>query len=83
MPLISLVVLLCTLGNRRMSAEEVEWMGCQPVSARTIHRTLHQIGLHCCHPRRKPLLKIMPKKDPKQFAEDKQTKDMDYWNRVL
>ena len=26
---------------------------------------------------------MMHKKDPKQFAEDKQTKDMDYWNRVL
>ncbi|KAI4898784.1 hypothetical protein NFI96_026043 [Prochilodus magdalenae] len=32
---------------------------------------------------RKPLLKTMHKKAHKQFAEDKQTKDMDYWNRVL
>ncbi|KAF7239028.1 hypothetical protein EYD10_14251 [Varanus komodoensis] len=28
-------------------------------------------------------LKTMHKKARKQFAEDKQTKDMDYWNRVL
>ncbi len=35
------------------------------------------------HPRRKPLLKMMHKKAHKQFAEDKQTKDMDYWNHVL
>ncbi len=71
---------LC-LGNRRMSAAsiaaEAEGMGGgQPVSAQTIRRTLHQIG-------RKPLLKMMHKKACKQFAEDKQTKDMDYWNQVL
>ncbi len=70
---------LC-LGNRHMSAAsisaEVEWVGGQPVSAQTIHRTLHQIGLHGCHPKRKNLLKIMHKKTCKQFAEDKQTKDM-------
>ncbi len=39
---------LC-LGNRRMSAAsiaaEVEGVGGQPVSAQTIRRTLHQIGL--------------------------------------
>ncbi len=53
----------------------------QPVSAQTIRRTLHQIGLQGCHPRRKPLLKMMHKKAHKQFAEDKQTKD--YWNHIL
>ncbi len=46
---------LC-LGNRRMSAAsiaaEVEGVGGQPVSAQTIRRTLHQIGLHGCRPRR-------------------------------
>ncbi len=77
---------LC-LGNRRTSAAsiaaEVEGVGGQPVSAQTIRSTLHQIGLHGCHPRRKPLLKMMHKKARKQFAEDKQTKDMDYWNHVL
>ena len=26
---------------------------------------------------------MMHKKDHKQFAEDKQTKDRDYWNHVL
>ncbi len=70
---------LC-LGNRCMSAAsiaaEVEGVGGQPVSAQTIRRTLHQIGLHGCHPRRKPLLKMMHKKAHKQFAED-------YWNHVL
>ncbi len=72
---------LC-LGNRCTSAAsiaaEVEGVGGQ-----TIRRTLHQIGLHGCRPRRKPLLKMMHKKAHKQFAEDKQTKDMDYWNHVL
>ncbi len=58
-------------------------MGGQPVSAQTICCTLHQIGLHGCHPRRKPLRKIMHKKARKQFAEEKQTKDMDYWNHIL
>ncbi len=77
---------LC-LGNRCMSAAsiaaEVEGVGGQSVSAQTIRRTLHQIGLHGCHPRRKPLLKIMRKKVCKQLAEDMQTKDLDYWNHVL
>ncbi len=77
---------LC-FGHRRMNAAsitaEVEGVGGQPVSAQTIRRTLHQIGLRDCHPRRKPLLKMMPKKARKQFAENKQTKDMDYWNHVL
>ncbi len=57
--------------------------GGQPISAQTIRHTLHQIGLHGSHPRRKPLLKMMHKKARKQFAEDKQTKGMDYWNHVL
>ena len=61
-------------------AAEVEGVGFEPVSAQTIRRTLHQIGLHGCHPRRKSLLKMMHKKDGKQVAEDKQTKDTDYWN---
>ncbi len=77
---------LC-LGNRLMSAAsiaaEVEWVGGQPVSAQTKRRTLHQIGLHGCLPRRKPLPKRMHKKARKQFAEDKQTKDIYYWNHVL
>ncbi len=62
---------------------EVEEVGGQHVSTQTIRHTLHPIGLHGCHPRRKPLLKMMHKKARKQFAKDKQTKDMDYWNRVL
>ncbi len=75
------------LRNRRTSAAsiaaEVEGVGVQPVSAQSIRRTQHQIGLHGCHSRRKPLLKMMHKKARKQFAEDKQTKDMDYCNHVL
>ncbi len=61
---------------------EAEGVGAQPVSAQTIRRTLHQIGLPGCRLGRKPLLKMMHKKARKQFAEDIQTKDMDYWNHV-
>ncbi len=50
-------------------AAEVEGVGGQPVSAQTIRRTLHQIGLYGCRPRRKPLLKMMHTKAHKQFAE--------------
>ncbi len=63
--------------------QRLKGWGGQPFSAQTICRTLHQIGLHGCRPRRKPLLKIMHKNARKQFAEDKQTKDMDYWNHVM
>ena len=56
------------------------WGWGQPVSARTIRRTLHQIGVHGCHPRRKPLLKTIHKKTRKQVAEDMSTKHMDYWS---
>ncbi len=79
---------LC-LGNKHVSAAsiaaEIEGVvgGGQPVSVQTIGRTLHQIGLHGCRPRRKPLLNMMHKKAHKQFAEYKQTKDLDYWNHVL
>ncbi len=41
-------------------AAEVEGVGVQPVSTQTILRTLHQIDLHDCRPRRKPLLKMAP-----------------------
>ena len=64
-------------------AAEIEEVGGQPVSAQTIRRTLHQIGVPSCHPRRKPLLKTIHKKAFKQFAEDMSTKHMDYWNHVL
>ncbi len=63
------------------TAAEVEGVGGQPVSAQTIRCKLHQIGLHSC--RRKTLLKMMHKKACKDFAEDKQAKDMDHWNHVM
>ena len=63
-----------------IAAEIKEVVG-QPVSAQTIHRTLHQIGVHGYHPRRKPLM--IHKKPRKQFVEDMPTKHMDYWNHVL
>ena len=64
-------------------AAEVEKVGGQPVSTQTTHGTLHQIGVHGCHPRRKPLLKPIHKKAHKHFAEDMSTKHMDYWNHIL
>ena len=57
--------------------------GGQPVSAQTICRTLYQIAVHGCHPRRTLLLKTIHKKARKQFAEDMSTKLMEYWNHVL
>ena len=78
---------MLSLKDRRRSvvsiAAEIEEVGGQLVSAQTIHRTQHQIGVHGCHPMRKPLLKTIHKKAHKQFAEDMSTKHMDYWNHVL
>ena len=65
------------------NAADIEEVGGQPVSAQTIRHTLHQIGVHGCYPRRKPLLKTIHKKASKLFAEDMSTKHMDYWNHVL
>ena len=66
-------------------AAEIEEVGGgdQPVSAQTIRHTLHQIGVHGCHLRRKPFLKMIHKKARKHFAEDMSTKRLDYWNHVL
>ena len=61
------------LENRRMSAASIAvevrrgW-GVRSVSAQTIRRTLHSIGLHGCRPRKKPLLKKMHKEARKRFA---------------
>ena len=79
---------MLSLTDRRRSpvsiaAKSEVVVGGQPVSVQTICRTLHQIGVHGCHPRRKPLLKMIHKKASKQFAEDMSTKHMDYWNHVL
>ncbi len=58
------------LGNRHMSAAiiaaEVEGVEDQPVSAQTIRHTLHQIVLHGCRLRRKPLQKMMYKNESLQ-----------------
>ncbi len=71
--------------NRCMSAAsialEVAEVEGQLVSAQTICHTL-QVGLHGCHPRRKPRLKLAHKKACKQFAEDNLA-SMNYWNHVL
>ena len=64
-------------------AAAIEEVGGQSVSAQTLRRTLHQIGVHGCHPRMKLLLKTIHKKATKQFAEDISTKHMDNWNYVL
>ena len=64
---------MLSLKDRRRSAvciaAEIEEVcvcgGGQPVSAQTICRTLHWIGMHGCHPRRKPLLKTIHKKASK------------------
>ncbi len=75
---------LC-LGNRRLSAAsiaaEVEGVGWGGVSLSVLRPyAAHCIKLVCMAV---VLLKTMHKKARKQFTEDKQTKDMDYWNHVL
>ena len=78
---------MLSLEDQRWSAVsiavEIKEVGDQPVSAQTIRCTLHQIGVHGCHPRRKLFLKMIHKKACKQFTEDMSTKHMDYWNHVL
>ena len=62
-------------------AAEIEEVGSQPVSAQIIRRTLHQIGVNGCHPRRKPLIKTIHKKTRSLLKTS--AKHMDYWNHVL
>ncbi len=75
------------LKNRCMSsasiALEVAEVESQLVSSQTIRHTPQQVGLHGCHPRRKPLLKLAHKKACKQFTEDNLAKSMNYWKHVL
>ena len=53
-------------------AAEVEGVGDQPVSAQTIRRTLHQIGLHGLSTQKEASSKDDAQESPqKQFAEDK------------
>ena len=64
-------------------AAEIEKVWGQAVDAQNIRHTLHQIGVHGCHPRRKTLMKTIHEKARKQFAEDMSTKHLDYWNHIL
>ena len=77
---------MLSLKDRRRSAvriaAEIEEVRGQPFSAQTIRRTLHQIGVHGCHHRRKLLLKTIHKKTRERFDVDMSTKYMDYWNHV-
>lgn len=75
------------LQDRRKSAasiaEEVSATSGQSVSAQTIRRTLHQVGLHGRRPRRKPLLKLVHKHARLRFAETHKSKPMNYWQHIL
>ncbi len=80
-------------------AADVEGVGGQPVSAQTIRRTLHHTASYFSHTDQydavcsdhtphtasywSAWLKMIHKKACKQFAEDKQTKNMDYSITVL
>ncbi len=76
---------LC-LGNRRMSAAsiatDVEGVGGQPVSAQTIRRTPSNWSAWLSS-QKEASSKDDAQQSPQKFAEDKQTKDMGYWNHVL
>ncbi len=64
-------------------AAEFEGVGGQPVSAQTIRHTLHQIGLHDCCPRRKPLLKMMHKKTANSLLKTSRLRTSVGCNRLL
>ena len=53
------------------------------VSTDTIRRTVHRMGLYGYRPRRKPLLQPRHKQDRMAFATTNQSKDVNFWNKVL
>ncbi len=57
-------------------------LGNRGMSTASIAVEVKRVGASPSVLRRKPLLKMMHKKARKQFSEDKQNKDMDYWNHV-
>ncbi len=77
---------LC-LGNRRMSAAsvaaEVEGVGGQPVSAQTRCQHTASNWSAWLSSQKEASSKDDAQEARKQFAEYKQTKDMDYWNHIL
>ncbi len=69
--------------NRHASSlqlsKEVERQTGVTISRDTIRRTLQRIGMHGCHPRKKPLLNPRHKKARLEFARAHADKDEDYW----
>ena len=75
------------LKNRQTSAsslsEEISPTTGVTVSAQTVRPTLHDMNLHGCRPRKKPLLKQMRKKARKKFAEEHENEPEAFWKKIL
>ena len=69
--------------NRRISIRDIQKGWPTKVSARTIQRMVHSLGLRSCVARKKPFLSENHKKARLQWARERRDCGIQKWNKVI